>query len=68
MSTAFNDIPSTFLMGLYLDSKSFMLLSMFGMDKQLWGDHELDRQNSLRKNKMSSKNMRAKKFKPTVVL
>jgi hypothetical protein len=55
-------------MGLYLDSKSFMLLSMFGMDKQLWGDHELDRQNSLRKNKMSSKNMRAKKFKPTVVL
>jgi hypothetical protein len=68
MSTDFNDIPSTFLMGLYLDSKYFMLLSMFGMEKQLWGNHELDRQNRLRKNKMSSKNMRAKKFKPTVVL
>jgi hypothetical protein len=26
----------------YLDSKYFILLSMLGMGKYLWGDHELD--------------------------
>ena len=30
---------------LYLDSKSFMLLSMLGMEKYLWGNHELERHN-----------------------